>query len=97
MRTKNKAVKPEVEQMKHNQRRDLLVMLNNEHRSQQAIDHEVKWLHAVLFHIEELDNFCKAHEVLDLNRYKVINNIIKVRKIVVRKTMKAFEFVSNKN
>ena len=83
--------------MKHNQRRDLLVMLNNEHRSQQAIDHEVEWLHDVLFHIEELDNFCKAHEVLDLNRHRVINNITKLRKIVVQKTMKAFEFVSNKN
>jgi len=83
--------------MKQNQRRDLLVLLNNEHRSQQAIDHEVEWLHDVLFHIEELDNFCKAHEVLDLNRHKVISNINKVRKVVVRKTMKAFEFVSNKN
>ncbi len=83
--------------MKQNQRRDLLVLLNNEHRSQQAIDHEVEWLHDVLFHIEELDNFCKAHEVLDLNRHKVISNISKVRKVVVRKTMKAFEFVSNKN
>lgn len=83
--------------MKQNQRRDLLVLLNNGHRSQQAIDHEVEWLHDVLFHIEELDNFCKAHEVLDLNRHKVISNINKVRKVVVRKTMKAFEFVSNKN
>jgi len=83
--------------MKQNQRRDLLVLLNNEHRSQQAIDHEVEWLHDVLFHIEELDNFCKAHEVLDLNRHKVISNISKVRKVVVRKTMKDFEFVSNKN
>ncbi len=83
--------------MKQNQRRDLLVMLNNEHRSQQAIDQEVEWLHAVLFRIEELDNLCIAHEVLDLNRHKVINNINKIRKIVIRKTMKAFEFVSNKN
>lgn len=72
-------------------------MLNNEHRSQQAIDHEVEWLHDVLFRIEELNNFCIAHEVLDLNRHKVITNMTKLRKIVIRKTMKAFEFVSNKN
>ncbi len=83
--------------MKHNQRRDLLVLLNNEHRSQQAIDHEVEWLHDVLYHVEELENFCKAHEVLNLNRYKVINNVNKVRKAVLRKDVKAFEFVSNKN
>ena len=83
--------------MKHQQRRDLLVLLNNEHRSQQAIDHEVEWLHDVLFHVEELDNFCRAHELLDLNRYKVISNIGKVKKAVLRKDFKAFEFVSNKN
>jgi len=83
--------------MKHNQRRDLLVMLNNEQRSQQAIDQEVEWLHDVLFHVEELDNFCNAHEVLDLNRYRVINNINQIRKTVLRKALKAFEFISNKN
>lgn len=83
--------------MKHNQRRDLLVLLNNEHRSQQAIDQEVEWLHDVLFHVEALDNFCKAHELLDLNRYKVISQVAKVRKAVLRKDFKAFEFVSNKN
>ena len=83
--------------MKHQQRRDLLVLLNNEHRSQQAIDHEVEWLHDVLFHVEDLDNFCRAHELLDLNRYKVISHVGKVRKAVLRKDFKAFEFVSNKN
>jgi len=72
-------------------------MLNNEQRSQQAIDQEVEWLHDVLFHVEELDNFCNAHEVLDLNRYRVINNINQIRKTVLRKALKAFEFISNKN
>lgn len=83
--------------MKHHQRRDLLVLLNNEHRSQQAIDHEVEWLHDVLYHVEELENFCKAHEVIDVNRFKVINNIPKIRRIVLRKEAKPFEFISNKN
>ena len=83
--------------MKHNQRRDLLVLLNNEYRSQHAIDQEVEWLHDVLFHVEALENFCRAHELLDLNRYKVISNVAKVKKAVLRKDFKAFEFISNKN
>lgn len=83
--------------MKHNKRRDLLVLLNNEQRSQKAIDQEVEWLHDVLFHVEELDNFCNAHEVLDLNRYKVIQSINKIRKVVLCRESKPFEFVSNKN
>jgi hypothetical protein len=83
--------------MKRNQRRDLLVLLNNEHRSKEAIDHEVEWLHEVLYHVEELENFCKAHELIDLNRYKVYTQAGRIKKAVLRKDFKAFEFVSNKN
>ncbi|MFY7839588.1 MAG: hypothetical protein ACOVP7_04900 [Lacibacter sp.] len=83
--------------MKRNQRRDLLVLLNNHHRSQEAIDHEVEWLHELLYHVEELENFCKAHEVIDLNRYKVHTKTGKVKLVVLRKDFKAFEFINNKN
>jgi hypothetical protein len=80
-----------------NKRRDLLVLLNNEHRSQEAIDHEVEWLHDVLYHVEELENFCKAHELIDLNRYRIVTRTGLVKKAVLRKDFKAFEFISNKN
>jgi hypothetical protein len=83
--------------MKRNKRRDLLVLLNNEHRSQEAIDHEVEWLHDVLYHVEELENFCKAHELIDLNRYRIVTRTGLVKKAVLRKDFKAFEFISNKN
>lgn len=83
--------------MNRRQRRDLLVLLNNEHRSQQDIDQEVEWLHDVLFHVEDLDNYCKAHELIDVNRYKIFNNPAKVKKAAIRKDFKAFEFISNKN
>lgn len=83
--------------MNKNQHRDLLVLLNNGQKNQQAIEHEVEWLHCVLFHAEELENFCTAHEVIDLNRYKIFNNAGRVKKSVLRKDFKAFEFICNKN
>ncbi|NCU02485.1 MAG: hypothetical protein GXC73_00735 [Chitinophagaceae bacterium] len=83
--------------MKRNKRRDLLVLLNEDHRSKEAIDHEVEWLHEVLYHVEELDNFCKAHELIDVNRYRIYDNPDRVRKAVLRQSVKAFEFISNKN
>nr|WP_294907175.1 hypothetical protein [uncultured Lacibacter sp.] len=83
--------------MKRNKRRDLLVLLNEDHRSKEAIDHEVEWLHDVLYHIEELDNFCKAHELIDVNRYRIYDNPNRVKKAVLRQSAKAFEFISNKN
>ena len=83
--------------MKRKKRRDLLVLLNEDHRSKEAIDHEVEWLHEVLYHVEELDNFCKAHELIDVNRYRIYDKPNRVKKAVLRQSAKAFEFISNKN
>jgi cell fate (sporulation/competence/biofilm development) regulator YmcA (YheA/YmcA/DUF963 family) len=83
--------------MKKSQHRDLLVLLNNGHRSQEAIDHEVEWLHDILFNIEEIDNFCKAHELININRHKITTDIVKVRKSALKKEVTPFEFISNLN
>ena len=50
-----------------------------------------------MYYVEELENFCKAHELIDLNRYKIYTQAGRVKKAVLRKDFKAFEFVSNKN
>lgn len=83
--------------MNKNQQRDLLVLLNTETRSRSAIDQEVEWLHSLLHHVEELENFCRAHEVIDLNSYRIYTQSGRVKKAVLRRDFKAFEFISNKN
>lgn len=83
--------------MHKNQHRDLLVLLNKDHKNQQSIEQEVEWLHCVLFHTEELENVCTAHEVIDLNNYKVYTQPHRVKKAILRKDFKAFEFICNKN
>jgi hypothetical protein len=83
--------------MKKGQNRDLLVLLNNGHRSKEAIDHEVEWLHDILFHIEAIDNFCRAHELINVNRHKVFTDTLKVRKAALKKEVTPFEFISNLN
>lgn len=83
--------------MKKVKHRDLLVLLNNGQRSQESIDHEVEWLHDVLFHVEEMDNFCKAHELINVNRHKIILNTAKIKKAALRKDLVPFEFISNLN
>jgi hypothetical protein len=79
------------------QHRDLLVLINNEYRSQSAIKHEVEWLHDVLFHVESLDNFCIAHELINVNRHKLISSPQKIKKEILRKKETAFVFINNKN
>jgi cell fate (sporulation/competence/biofilm development) regulator YmcA (YheA/YmcA/DUF963 family) len=78
--------------------RDLLVMFREHLMSQQDIDKQVMQLHEILFTTERLDNFVKAHEIIDLNRYKIINNSVEIKKMLrTGKDRKAFIFFSNKN
>jgi hypothetical protein len=78
--------------------RDLLVMFRQSSMTQKDIDREVLLLNELLFTTERLDNFVKAHEVLDLNRYKIISNPVAIKKIIRQnKLIKPFVFFSNKN
>jgi hypothetical protein len=78
--------------------RDLLVMFRKRLMTQQDIDREVMQLNELLFTTERLDNFVSAHEVLDLNRYKIINNSVTIKKMIRQnKLSKPFVFFSNKN
>ncbi len=78
--------------------RDLLVMFSQRSMTQQDINREVMQLHQILFTTERLDNFVKAHEVLDLNKYKIVKNPIDIKKLLRQKKLqKPFVFFNNKN
>jgi hypothetical protein len=77
--------------------RDLLVLFNQELMSPQAMENEVELLHELLFTVERLDNLVTAHEIIDLNKYKVINKDITVRKLIRLQELKPFVFLSCKN
>ncbi|MDO9373645.1 MAG: hypothetical protein V4725_13945 [Bacteroidota bacterium] len=77
--------------------RDLLVLFNQELLSPQAIEHEVEMLHELLFIVERLDNLVTAHEILDLNKYKVINKALTLRTTIHKQELKPFVFLNCKN
>jgi hypothetical protein len=78
--------------------RDLLVMFRQHAMTQQDIDKQLAQLNNLLFTTERLDNFVGAHEILDLNRYKVISNPIEIKKLIRQKKLsKPFIFFNNKN
>ena len=77
--------------------RDLLVLLNQDLLSPQAIEHEVELLHELLYEVERLDNLVIAHEILDLNKYKVINKTMIVRDTIRKQVLKPFIFLNCKN
>lgn len=77
--------------------RDLLVLMKDEYMNEQAIEHEVEKLNEMLYDAESIDSFCVAHEVIDMNRYKIVEKPHQIRNIIQKRDFKAFEFIFNKN
>lgn len=74
-------------------------MFKQKAMSQQDIDRQVMQINDLLFTTERLDNFVRAHEVIDLNKYKLIKNPVDIKKLLREKKLlsKAFLFLFNKN
>ena len=81
----------------NNSNRDLLVLFNQELMTPQSIEHEVELLHRLLYTIERVDNLVTAHEVIDLNKYKVSNKPLLLRKLFRQRELKPFVFLNCKN
>jgi hypothetical protein len=77
--------------------RDLLVLFKQELMTPQAMEHEVGLLHELLFTVERSERVIQAHEIIDLNRYKVINKHHLIRAAFRQREEKPFVFLNNKN
>ena len=81
----------------NNPNRDLLVLFKQELMTPQAMEHEVSMLHDLLYTVERLDNVVKAHELIDLNRYKIIGKQLLIKNYLRIGKEKPFVFLNNKN
>ena len=72
-------------------------MFNQELMTPQSIEHEVELLHQLLYSIERIENLIIAHEIIDLNKYKIITKSIQLRKLIRYRELKPFVFLNCKN
>ena len=77
--------------------RDLLVLTKKETMNPEELEHEVELLVDLLYHVEQIDAFCIANELIDLNRYKIIQKPHLIKQAVKEKKLKPFVFISNNN
>lgn len=77
--------------------RDLLVMLKQELYTPQAIEHEVNFLHGLLFNVERSASVHLAHELININKYKIITSPFELKKAIRSNTHQPFVFLNNKN
>lgn len=77
--------------------RDILVLSNQAHLSREELERQVAELTIVLYHAEQWESFCLANEVIDINRYKIIQKPYLIEKILRDKAGRPFVFICNKN
>ena len=77
--------------------RDLLVLMKDEFATEQFMEQELEQLNSLLFHYETVDTFCSAHEVFDINKYKIIRKPRAIHRITRQSELKPFQFLCNKN
>lgn len=77
--------------------RDLLVLVKDEHYTREAMESELEQLNRLLLNFETTENICSAHEVYDLNRYKIIQKPALLQRIMNDTEIKPFVFICNRN
>lgn len=77
--------------------RDLLVLVKDESFDKKTMENELEQLNQLLIHFETDENICHAHEVFDMNRYRILLKPRQVLKHISRKEVKPFVFICNKN
>ena len=73
------------------------MLFKEELMSPQAIEHEVEMLHELLYAVEKIENLVIAHEVINLNTYKIQDQHNIIRNTIRRRELKPFVFLNNKN
>ena len=77
--------------------RDLLVLTGKTKMNRQQLEQQVELLNDLRYHVENLNAFCIANEVIDVNKYKIIQKPHIILQIIREKSLKPFVFISNKN
>ena len=72
-------------------------MFNQELMSPKAIEQQVELLHELLLEVERMENLAIAHEVIDLNKYKVSNKYAVIKDTIKMAELKPFIFLNCKN
>jgi hypothetical protein len=78
-------------------RRELVVLSRPSLTSKEDYEREVRLLHQLLQKAERWEYFCAVHEIIDINRYKIIRKPWQIQQILQEKPIRPFVFLINKN
>lgn len=77
--------------------RDLLVLTKKTALNARELEQEIELLNDLLYLVESCNTVCIVNEIIDVNRYKILNKTYQVRKVLKDENLKPFVFICNKN
>ncbi len=80
-----------------NTNRDLLLLHNSALFNNSTLDYEVQQLHSMLVVVESIEHFSHAHEIIDINKYRIISSPLKIEKLILKNKLVPFCFINCKN
>ena len=78
-------------------KRDLILLRKEDQLDELNIEREVVCLDYLLQTVETISSLSRAHELIDMNRYKIYQDTLTVSKALKQKEVKPFQFIINKN
>ena len=79
------------------QTRDLLLLRKDDVQDKTSIEMEVAVLNNLLQNVETTAALCVAYELIDLNRFKILNDQLSISKVLKPNGLKPFQFLVNRN
>ena len=78
-------------------KRDLILLRKEDRPNELSIAHEVACINQLLQSVETDSSLCNAHELIDLNRFKILHDTITISKALKLKELKPFQFLFIRN
>ena len=76
---------------------DLLVLTGKRTMNKEELEKQVRLLNNLLYHVEQISVWCAAHEIIDVNKGKVIQKQHLIQQITSSDSLPPFVFINNKN
>lgn len=77
--------------------RDLLIVNRDLVYDSNSLQHEIELLNQMLFSVEKLHHFSISHEIIDVNKYKIIQKQHLIQQKIRENSLKPFQFLFCKN
>jgi hypothetical protein len=77
--------------------RDLLVLLKENGFNKEAVEFELEQINRMLTVYETVESLCIAHEVADLNKYRMLHKHRHISEVLKQRELRPFTFLLNKN